>query len=86
MRAKKAGIEAWIAPQIVLKNDFSNEQKKLPLKTIAGLKYVFFNPKSHLFMLAILYLIWEYCPRSQQLPTLWSLLKRFQRMRSKSPT
>ncbi len=84
MRAKKAGIEAWVAPQIVLKNDFSNEQKELPLKTIAGLKYVFFHPKSHLFMLAILYLIWEYCPRSQQLPTLWSLLKRFQTMRSRS--
>jgi GT2 family glycosyltransferase len=86
MRAKKAEIEAWVSPQIVLKNDFSNEQKKLPLNTLAGLKYVFFNPKSHLFMLAILYLIWEYCPRSQQLPTLWSLLKRFQTMRSKSQT
>jgi GT2 family glycosyltransferase len=86
MRAKKTGIGAWLAPQIVLKNDFSNEQKELPLKTITGLRYVFFNPKSHLFMLAILYLIWEYCPRSQQLPTLWSLLKRFQRMRSKSQT
>jgi GT2 family glycosyltransferase len=86
MRAKKAGIGAWLAPQIVLKNDFNNKQKELPLKTITGLRYVFFNPKSHLFMRAILYLIWEYCPRSQQLPTLWSLLKRFKTMRSKSQT
>jgi GT2 family glycosyltransferase len=84
MRAKKTGIEAWIAPQIVLKNDFSNEQKQLPLKTLTGLRYIFFNPKSHLFMLPILYLIWKYCPRSQQLPTLWSLFKRFQIMQSKS--
>jgi GT2 family glycosyltransferase len=83
MRAKKAGIEAWIAPQIVLSNDFNNEQKKLPLNTLPGLRYVFFNPKSHLFILAILYLIWEYCPRSQKFITLWSLLKRFQIMRSK---
>lgn len=78
MRAKKAGIDAWIAPKIILANDFSDEQKQLPLKNIAGLKYIFFDPKSHLFMLAILYLIWQYCPVNKQLPTLWSLVKRFQ--------
>jgi GT2 family glycosyltransferase len=83
MRAKKAGIEAWIAPQIVLANDFSNDQKELPSRTIAGLQYIFFNPKSHLFMPAILYLIWEYCPRSKQISTLWSLLQRFKKMKSK---
>lgn len=82
MRAKVAGFRAWIAPQIVLKNDFSDDLKEVPLNSIAGLKYTFFNPKSHLFMLAILYLIWEYCPRSQKIPTLWSLLKRFQIMKS----
>jgi GT2 family glycosyltransferase len=80
MRAKKAGIEAWIAPQIVLANDFSNEQKRLSFKTVAGLKHVFFSPKSHLFLPAILYIIWEYCPRSQQIKTLWCLLQRFQNM------
>ena len=84
MRAKKAGISAWISPQIVLKNDFSNDQKQLPFGTINGLRYIFFNPRSHLFMLPILYLIWEYCPRSQQFFTLWSLSKRFQTMQSKS--
>ncbi len=83
MRAKKLGIDAWIAPQIVLLNDFSNEQKKLPDKTISGLKYVFFNPKSHLFMLPILYLIWEYCPKSKQISTLWNLFQRFKKMPSK---
>ena len=84
MRAKKRGIEVWISPQISSINDFSNDQKQLPnAMTATSLKYIFFNPKSHLFMLPIFYLIWQYCPRSQQLATLWSLLKRFQRMRSK---
>jgi GT2 family glycosyltransferase len=82
MRAKKTGIEAWIAPQIVLANDFSNEQKQIPSKTIAGLKYIFFNPKSHLFMPAIVYLIWEYCPPSQRIKMLWCLFQRFQNMRA----
>jgi GT2 family glycosyltransferase len=82
MRAKKVGIEAWIAPQIVLANDFSNDQKKLPHRTVAGLQYIFFNPKSHLFMIAILYLIWKYCPKSKQISTLWSLLQRLKKMES----
>ena len=84
MRAKKRGFEAWISPQVVSVNDFSNDQKQLSkAMTIANLKYIFFNPKSHLFMPPIFYLIWQYCPRSQQLSTLWSLLKRFQGMRSR---
>ncbi len=82
MRAKKVGIEAWIAPQIVLANDFNNDQKKLPHRTFTGLQYVFFNPKSHLFMIAILYLIWKYCPKSKQISTLWSLLQRLKKMES----
>lgn len=83
MRARKAGIQAWIAPNITLRNDFSNDQKQLALtKTLANLKYIFFHPKSHLFMVPIFYLIWEYCPRSQQLSTCWNLLKRFRRMKS----
>jgi GT2 family glycosyltransferase len=81
MRAKKAGIQAWIAPQVILSNDFSNAQKQLPRKNIAGLKYIFFHPKSHLFMPPIIYLIWQYCPRSQQIATLWSLLQRFQQLK-----
>ena len=83
MRARKRGVEAWISPQIVSLNDFSNDQKRLSSgMTISNLKYIFFNPKSHLSMLPIFYLIWQYCPRSKQLSTLWSLLKRFQAMRS----
>ena len=83
MRAKKNGIQAWISPQISLANDFSNEQKQLPLKTIAGLKYTFFNPKSHLYILAIGYLIWQYCPQPQQIATWWSLVQRFKQMKAR---
>lgn len=81
MRANKFGFEAWITPNIIVFNDFSNDQKKILLKTICGLRYAFLNPRSHLFMLPIFYLIWEYCPLPQKLPTLWSLLQRLGQMR-----
>jgi GT2 family glycosyltransferase len=83
MRARKAGIEACIATSIVLQNDFSNEQKQMPSRSLAGLKYIFFNPKSHLFMPAILYLIWQYCPLDRKLSTLLRLFTRFQNMKTK---
>jgi GT2 family glycosyltransferase len=83
MRAKKlAKIEAWIAPQIVLQNDFSEEQKRVDRHGLSKLFYVFFNPKSHLFAPAILSIIWRYCPRSQKLKTLLSLIDRFSNMKS----
>jgi GT2 family glycosyltransferase len=81
MRARKVGIEAYITPSIVLQNDFSNDQKQMPSKNLAGLKYIFFNPKSHLFMPAILYLIWQYCPLNQKASTLLRLFTRFQNMK-----
>jgi GT2 family glycosyltransferase len=80
LRAGKVGISAWIAPQIRLLNDFSNDQKVLPKRNLAGLKYIFFNPKSHLFMPAILYIIWRYCPPDRWLSTRFSLLERFRKM------
>lgn len=81
MRARQvAGIQAWIAPQIVLQNDFSNDQKQMPERNLSGLKYIFFHPKSHLFMLPILYIIWQYCPRAQKLATFFALFRRFQKM------
>jgi GT2 family glycosyltransferase len=83
VRAKKiANIDAWIAPQIVLYNDFSNDQKQIPRKNLLGLKYIFFHPKSHLFMLPILYMIWQYCPPTKKISTLLALTKRFQKMRN----
>lgn len=83
MRARKAGIEAYITPSIVLQNDFSNDQKQMPSRSLAGLKYIFFNPKSHLFMPAILYLIWQYCPLDRKLSTLLRLFSRFQNMKTR---
>jgi GT2 family glycosyltransferase len=83
MRARKAGIEACITPSIVLQNDFSNDQKQMPSRSLAGLKYIFFNPKSHLFMPAILYLIWQYCPLDRKLSTLLRLFSRFQNMKTR---
>jgi GT2 family glycosyltransferase len=81
MRARKVGIEAYITPDIVLQNDFSNDQKQMPSRSLAGLKYIFFNPKSHLFMPAILYLIWQYCPLDRKVGTLLRLFARFQNMK-----
>jgi GT2 family glycosyltransferase len=83
MRANQlANIDAWIAPQIVLQNDFSDEQKRSRRSGLAKLLYIFFNPKSHLFVSAILYPIWQYCPPSQKIQTLFSLIKRFKNMQS----
>jgi GT2 family glycosyltransferase len=82
MRAKQlAKIEAWVAPQIVLQNDFSEEQKRVDRRGLAKLFYIFFNPKSHLYMPAILSIIWRYCPRSQKLTTLFRLIERFKGMK-----
>jgi GT2 family glycosyltransferase len=77
MRARSAGISAWIAPQIALANDFNESQKHTPLSGLAKLKYTFLSPKSHLFMLPIFYLIWRYCPRSQKISTLGALIQRY---------
>lgn len=62
LRAKKHGFRAYVAPHVVLKDDFSAEQKKQDLRSIAGLKYAFFHPKSHLFLGAIAYIFFCYCP------------------------
>lgn len=78
MRAKKQSIAtAWLAPNIVLKNDFNEAQKRLAINKAPNLMRIFFHPKSHLFITAILSIIWKYCPRSQKIPTLVSLIKRF---------
>jgi GT2 family glycosyltransferase len=82
MRAKqRANIDAWIAPQIVLQNDFSEEQKRPSRSGLAKLLYIFFSPKSHLFAPAIVSIIWRYCPRSQKLTTLLKLIERFKNMK-----
>jgi GT2 family glycosyltransferase len=85
MRAKQlADIDAWVAPHIVLQNDFSEEQKQVYRYGLARIIYIFFNSKSHLFMPAILAIIWQYCPRDRKLNTLLSLIVRFKNMKSPS--
>ncbi len=62
LRARNYGFQAYVAPHVVLKDDFSAEQKQQDLSSIAGLRYAFFHPKSHLFLSAIAYIILHYCP------------------------
>jgi GT2 family glycosyltransferase len=80
LRARRSGFEAYIAPNIVLYNDFSPTQKQISLSTLARWQYTFFHPKSHLMMLPIFYLIWQYCPLHLKLPTLFALIGRFKNM------
>lgn len=76
MRANRAGIQAFIAPNVVLYNDFSVEQKRLNLKSIRGLTYALFHKKSHLFLPPLLYTFVRYCPPQQWVRTLWALGRR----------
>ncbi len=62
LRAGRAGFQAYVAPHVVLQDDFSAEQKRLDLKSVAGLRYALFNPKSHLYLMAIAYIFFRYCP------------------------
>ena len=80
LRAKRYGFQAYVAPQVVLQDDFSAEQKKQDLKSIAGLKYAFFHPKSHLFVPAIAYIFIHYCPWYAYPQTLYYLLSRLLRL------
>lgn len=76
MRANRAGIPAYIAPNVVLYNDFSVEQKRLDLKSVRGLTYALFHKKSYLFLPPLLYTFIRYCPPHQWGKTLWALGKR----------
>jgi GT2 family glycosyltransferase len=86
MRAKRRGFQPYVTPKVVLLNDFSAEQKKLSfkptLKKQAGILFTFFHKKSHLFLPALLYVFFTYCPWRYQLQTLMALGKRLVRMAS----
>ncbi|MEB3200501.1 MAG: glycosyltransferase family 2 protein [Synechococcaceae cyanobacterium] len=81
MRAVAAGIPAWVTPRVVLLNDFSPSQKRLPLHSLRGLWWSLGHPKSHLYLPPLLYLLWRYCPTQRRPATLLALLRRFLRMR-----
>ncbi|NMF58279.1 glycosyltransferase family 2 protein [Pseudanabaena yagii] len=84
MRAHSRGIKVFVSPAIVLLNDFHADQKRLDLKKSKGLIYALFHKKSHLFILPLIYLFVMYCPNSQKLTTLWTLIQRFLMLRSKT--
>lgn len=81
MRARKLGIPAKVTPSVVLSNDFTDEQKKLPLRSARGLLFTFFHPRSHLYLPAVLTIICRYCPAKQRLSTVLALTNRFFKMR-----
>lgn len=84
MRAKRRGIQPYVTPKVVLLNDFSAGQKALSfkptLKRRSGLLYTFFHKKSHLFLPALLYIFFTYCPLRMQVKTLVALGHRLIKM------
>jgi GT2 family glycosyltransferase len=79
MRALQAGIPAFVAPGMVLQNDFHTSQKQVAGSQpgwLGKLGSTFFNQKSHLFLPAVLYILGRYCPPRQLPATAWALLQR----------
>lgn len=63
LRAKQAGIQAYVAPHIILLNDFSKAQKAIQLNSLWGIYRTFWCKKSHLFLPPLIYLFFRYCCR-----------------------
>lgn len=61
LRARQAGISAYVAPGTILLNDFSKDQKQIHLNSLSGLYHAFFRPKSHLFLPPLIYTFFRYC-------------------------
>jgi GT2 family glycosyltransferase len=76
MRAKQAGIDAFIAPGLCLYNDFHDSQKQPQGKGLARYWFTFFSKNSHLYAPAVLYILAKYCPANQRLSTAMALGKR----------
>ncbi len=80
LRAGRKGFQAYVAPYVVLRDDFSDDQKEQNFKDIAGLSFAFLSPKSHLFVPAIAYIFLRYCPWYAYPQTLYYLLVRLLRL------
>ncbi|KKI99037.1 hypothetical protein PROH_14635 [Prochlorothrix hollandica PCC 9006 = CALU 1027] len=63
MRANKNGIISYITPQIIVYNDFDLEAAH------SSAFSDFFSRKSHLFIVPIIYIIFNYCPWSLKMQT-----------------
>ncbi|MEO0534949.1 MAG: glycosyltransferase family 2 protein [Cyanobacteria bacterium P01_A01_bin.123] len=61
LRARQDGIQAYVAPHIILLNDFSKAQKAVQLNSLRGLYRTFCHKKSHLFLPPLIYLFLRYC-------------------------
>lgn len=61
LRARQAGIQAYVTPHIILLNDFSKAQKVVILNSSKGIYHTFFHRKSHLFLPPLIYLFLRYC-------------------------
>lgn len=78
MRAISKGVQAYVTPNIALLNDFCLEQKKLPLQSgFQGIVWTFSNPKSYLYIPALFYIFFRYCPLRLKVPTFAALVSRF---------
>ncbi|MBD2188086.1 glycosyltransferase family 2 protein [Pseudanabaena sp. FACHB-723] len=84
IRANSQEIKVFVAPSIILLNDFHNEQKKLNLNHIQGFIYALFHKKSHLFIVPLTYIFIMYCPNNKKILTLWMLIQRFITLRWES--
>ncbi|HEY9878440.1 MAG TPA: glycosyltransferase family 2 protein [Leptolyngbyaceae cyanobacterium] len=84
MRAKQKGFQPYVTPKVTLLNDFSIEQKSLSFRPLlsrrTGILYTFFHKKSHLFLPALLYIFFRYCPLRFQVRTLGALSNRLLKM------
>lgn len=80
LRAGRQGFQAYVAPDIVLQDDFALEQKQQDLKSFAGLRYAFLSRKSHLYVFAIAYIFLKYCPWHAYPKTIYYLLQRLVRL------
>jgi GT2 family glycosyltransferase len=76
MRAKQAGLDAYIAPGLCLYNDFHKSQKQTDAKGLARYWHTFLSKKSHQFAPAILYILAKYCPVEHRLGTALALGRR----------
>lgn len=75
MRARLAGITAYVAPKIVVYNDCPlpgdniSEQQRSFRNSFEKFAYVFFHKKSHLVLWPRIFVIQKYCPNNRKIET-----------------
>ena len=75
MRARTAGIPAYVTPEVVVYNDcplpgdITSEPQRHFNNSFEKFTYIFFHKKSHMVLWPRIFVIQKYCPSSQQLKT-----------------